>query len=133
MDEKTLLVIFTCIYLLGLLWVIACVIISKKEEKKEFIHIAHKYALTAGLCVAVLVFSMAAQQCSRGDTDHDTASDTASDTVDSVYICTGPDARRYHFDEDCDGLFNCTGAIEKVAIEEAEDMGRTPCKLCTPQ
>lgn len=47
-----------------------------------------------------------------------------------VYICTGSSSKRYHCDRDCKGLSRCSGEIEEVTEEEAEDMGRTPCKIC---
>ena len=48
----------------------------------------------------------------------------------SVYICTGETSTKYHRDHDCRGLYRCSGEIEEVSVEEAEDMGRTPCKIC---
>ena len=49
---------------------------------------------------------------------------------ETVYICTGENATKYHCDPDCSGLSRCSGEIEEVSEEEAEDMGRTPCKIC---
>lgn len=49
---------------------------------------------------------------------------------DNVYICTGSSSKRYHCDHDCKGLSRCSGEIEEISEEEAEDMGRTPCKIC---
>lgn len=49
---------------------------------------------------------------------------------DNVFICTGESSERYHCDRDCRGLSRCSGEIEEVSEEEAEDMGRTPCKIC---
>lgn len=49
---------------------------------------------------------------------------------ESVYICTGETSTKYHSDPDCRGLSRCSGEIEEVSEEEAEDMGRTPCKIC---
>lgn len=54
----------------------------------------------------------------------------SADSGDNVYICTGGSSRRYHCDPDCKGLSRCSGEIEEVSEEEAEDMGRTPCKIC---
>lgn len=48
----------------------------------------------------------------------------------SVYICTGETSTKYHCDRDCKGLSRCSGEIEEVSEEEAEGMGRTPCKIC---
>lgn len=52
------------------------------------------------------------------------------DESESVYICTGETSTKYHTDPDCRGLSRCSGEIEEVSEEEAEDMGRTPCKIC---
>ena len=52
------------------------------------------------------------------------------ETSCSVYICTGETSTKYHSDPDCRGLSRCSGEIEEVSEEEAEDMGRTPCKIC---
>lgn len=49
---------------------------------------------------------------------------------ETVFICSGSTSKRYHSDPDCRGLSNCTGEIEEVSEEEAEDMGRTPCQIC---
>lgn len=48
----------------------------------------------------------------------------------NVYVCTGGSSKCYHCDRDCKGLSRCSGEIEEVTEEEAEDMGRTPCKIC---
>lgn len=47
-----------------------------------------------------------------------------------VYICNGPESKRYHSTPDCRGLSRCSTAIEKVTLEEAEREGRTPCHIC---
>lgn len=54
----------------------------------------------------------------------------SADSSGNVYICTGGSSKRYHCDRDCKGLSRCSGEIEEVSEEEAEDMGRTPCKIC---
>lgn len=48
----------------------------------------------------------------------------------TVYICTGRSSTRYHATKKCRGLCNCGGTIREVTIEQAERMGRTPCKIC---
>lgn len=48
----------------------------------------------------------------------------------TVYICTGPNSKRYHKHSDCRGLGKCSGEIEAVTVSKAESMGRTPCKWC---
>ncbi len=47
-----------------------------------------------------------------------------------VYICTGPQSRRYHRSPYCRGLNNCSYDIEAVDVETAEDKDRTPCGIC---
>lgn len=47
-----------------------------------------------------------------------------------VFVCTGEKAKRYHLDENCRGLSNCSKEIIEVTIEKAESKGRTPCKKC---
>ena len=47
-----------------------------------------------------------------------------------VYICTGPRATVYHKTDECKGLLRCSRAIESIPLEEAENMGRRPCRLC---
>ena len=49
---------------------------------------------------------------------------------DEVYICTGPHSHAYHTDRHCEGLDRCSRTIETVTLEEAEDMGRHPCRFC---
>ena len=47
-----------------------------------------------------------------------------------VYICTGPQSKRYHSKSNCRGLNSCSGSIEKVTLTKAQSMHRTPCKVC---
>ena len=49
---------------------------------------------------------------------------------DCVYVCSGRKAKRYHSVEDCKGLSKCSGVVVEMTLEEAEDDGKTPCKLC---
>lgn len=50
--------------------------------------------------------------------------------LEKVYVCKSASATRYHDSEECWGLNQCKSRIEKVSVEEAEDMGYTPCKIC---
>lgn len=52
-----------------------------------------------------------------------------SDTV-SVYICTGSSSVCYHRTPDCKGLDKCGGKIKAITLEEAQNLGRRPCKIC---
>lgn len=56
--------------------------------------------------------------------------DSVDKTEANVYICTGPQSKRYHKTSSCKGLSNCSGQIKKVTPEEAKKMNRTPCKIC---
>ena len=47
-----------------------------------------------------------------------------------VWICNGPQSKRYHNDPECKGLMSCSGEVSYVLKSEAEDMGRTPCGYC---
>lgn len=47
-----------------------------------------------------------------------------------VYICTGPKSAVYHKTNSCRGLKNCSTSVKKVTKEQAEKMGRRPCKIC---
>lgn len=47
-----------------------------------------------------------------------------------VYICTGPQSKRFHKTPDCQGLRSCSKEIKAVTLEQAKKMGRTPCKWC---
>lgn len=53
-----------------------------------------------------------------------------STNENTVYICTGPNSKRYHKHSNCKGLGKCSGEIEEVTVSKAESMGRTPCKWC---
>ncbi|MDX5326878.1 MAG: hypothetical protein LPK80_11535, partial [Bacteroidota bacterium] len=44
-----------------------------------------------------------------------------------VYICKGPQSKRYHLDQNCRGLRNCSTRVYKVSLEEAQRMKRTLC------
>lgn len=55
---------------------------------------------------------------------------TIVNIVDEVYICTGTSAKTYHKDEYCRGLNNCSGEIECISRDEAEELGRRKCRIC---
>lgn len=58
------------------------------------------------------------------------ANETSQPQEKSVYICTGPTAKRYHAKKSCSGLKKCSGAIQQISLQKAKNMGRTPCKRC---
>lgn len=47
-----------------------------------------------------------------------------------VWVCTGESSERYHAHNDCKGLRNCRASVEEISLQEAESIGRTPCKKC---
>ena len=48
----------------------------------------------------------------------------------TVYICTGPKARKYHASSSCRGLNRCSGSIKQLSVSSAKAKGFTPCKIC---
>ncbi|UOK42474.1 MULTISPECIES: hypothetical protein [Flavobacterium] len=44
-----------------------------------------------------------------------------------VYICASPNAKKYHYNENCRGLSNCKHEIKKVSKSEALDKGLGLC------
>ena len=48
----------------------------------------------------------------------------------TVYICTGPQSKRYHKTPKCRGLDSCSKEIIAVSVDKARKMGRTPCGWC---
>ena len=49
---------------------------------------------------------------------------------EDVYICTGPNSKRYHKSSNCMGLNTCSADIRCVIKSYAKELGRTPCKRC---
>lgn len=47
-----------------------------------------------------------------------------------VYICTGPNATKYHCKSDCRGMNNCSKDVIRVTEAYAKNKGRTKCKIC---
>lgn len=53
----------------------------------------------------------------------------AGDTY--VYVCTGPQAEKYHSKPNCRGLNRCSGDIKRITLSEAKKgPWKTPCKVC---
>ncbi|HLG36350.1 MAG TPA: hypothetical protein VI757_15840 [Bacteroidia bacterium] len=53
-------------------------------------------------------------------------------TAQTVTICDGKYAKKYHATANCSGLNNCKGGVSSVSINEAINIGRTPCLICKP-
>lgn len=48
----------------------------------------------------------------------------------TVYICTGPQSKRYHNTAKCRGLGSCSKKVIPISKQRAVAMGRTPCGWC---
>ena len=49
----------------------------------------------------------------------------------TVYVCTGAKSKRYHTYKNCKGLRRCSRRIIQITKSEAEEKGKTPCRICT--
>ena len=59
------------------------------------------------------------------------ASNLHSTKTETVYICTGNYATKYHSTSECAGLNNCKGQIIAVTLYDAVNKyNRTPCSRC---
>ncbi|SRX74750.1 hypothetical protein AEQU3_01730 [Aequorivita antarctica] len=47
--------------------------------------------------------------------------------VSEVYICKGPQSKKYHYKKDCRGLKNCSTDIYSVPLSDAKNLGRSLC------
>ncbi len=46
---------------------------------------------------------------------------------DKVYVCMGKSSKRYHYNQKCRGLSNCSTKIHEITLTRAKEMGRTLC------
>lgn len=57
---------------------------------------------------------------------------SAAKAAKTVYVCTGPYAKRYHYSKDCSGLGRCSCEIKKMSKAQAIKNGwSTGCQKCT--
>lgn len=75
----------------------------------------------------VLVTLLCCVSC--GKSSHKRVS-VPKDPNTKVWVCTGGSSKRYHAYDKCKGLSKCSASIDEVKLEEAETMGRTPCRKC---
>lgn len=47
-----------------------------------------------------------------------------------VWICTGKSSHAYHSNPECYGINACGGEKKEMTLEEAQELGRTPCHFC---
>lgn len=48
----------------------------------------------------------------------------------TVWICGGPNSKRYHRIKNCPGLSKCSKNPSKLSLNKAKQRGYTPCKKC---
>ena len=48
-------------------------------------------------------------------------------TGNDVYICKGPQSKKYHYKKDCRGLSGCSTKIYAITLSEAKNLGRGLC------
>lgn len=77
------------------------------------------FAITASM---LLVFSSCGSSHKRVS--------VPTDSNSKVWVCTGGKSKRYYAYSNCRGLSNCRASVEEISLQEAESMGRTPCKKC---
>jgi hypothetical protein len=56
--------------------------------------------------------------------------DSQEAETNMVWICTGGSSHAYHSNEECYGIKACKGERERISLDEAVSMGRTPCHYC---
>jgi hypothetical protein len=49
---------------------------------------------------------------------------------EKVYVCDSKTSKVYHCKKDCKELQKCTDEIIYITIDNAEKMGKKPCKIC---
>ncbi len=75
------------------------------------------------LCLVVLFLSIALPGA-----DASIVCETNKDAM--VWICGGPNSKRYHSNRNCGGLKKCSKTPSKISLGEARQRGYTPCKKC---
>lgn len=78
-----------------------------------------KFALLLTIAMGIVVGSVSAMNHTEVETEQS-----------YVYICTGPSSKTYHVSPKCNGLRNCSKEVKKVTLQQAQQMGRRPCKVC---
>lgn len=82
---------------------------------------------------AVSIFGLLVLVACSCSSDRDHGQEKHAIDEDCVYVCAGRKAKRYHSVDDCKGLTKCSGRVVEVTLEEAEEMGKTPCRMCVKQ
>ena len=50
--------------------------------------------------------------------------------IDTVWICTGSAAKRFHSSDSCPGVNSCTKEVKGITRGEAEKKRRSACNIC---
>ena len=74
--------------------------------------LTHMKKLISLMMFMALVFAVPSAQGNAG-------LETAKAASESVYICTGPSATKYHSKHNCRGLRKCSCEIKKVSVASA--------------
>ena len=56
-----------------------------------------------------------------------------ANTWEYAYISESPNAHRFHYSEDCMSLRHSIYNIEMLTVDDAENYGYKPCRLCLKQ
>lgn len=96
---------------------------SQNERRDEFIKQA-KSCLLFFIVIPLLIGCVFAFLLKAGD-----GSKNAIKTETAVYICTGPQSKRYHKTKDCMGLGSCSKEVRTISLSDAKK-SRTPCRYC---
>src|SRR5690349_51292 len=69
------------------------------------------------------------QQAAFADISKDEAETLPTKSIDDekVFICKSRGAKKYHYDQNCRGLKQCTHTIEKVDRSKAQELGLGLC------
>ena len=70
---------------------------------------------------AVSLLSFGGMTAFKGSTE------PSFNSSETVYICTGPQSKKYHLNKNCTGLRNCSAEVKAVTKDQAVQMGRGLC------
>lgn len=48
----------------------------------------------------------------------------------TMWVCGGPNSKRYHKTKDCRGLNRCSKTPQKMTLKECQKKGYTACRIC---
>ena len=108
--------------------------ISKKRkplEKKSKLHNIYennKGTIFVGACflwvflgiIGIFLYDSCSKNARSPEINTVYSADQPITERDAVYICTSPNAKKYHSTPSCRWLENCSGDIEKVSLSDAE-------------